>query len=178
MHFVRLCSPEHEIFPRAMALYTGSFPAHEQRERDSQRSIMGLEDYHFDLIYDGETFVGLMLYWETPDFKYVEHFCIDPGMRSRQYGQRALELLGSDGKSVILEIDPPADSISLRRKGFYQRCGYQENPFPHVHPPYHTGNQGHPLVVLSYPETLNQVQYDRFYAYLRDTVMGMKSFQQ
>lgn len=87
MHFVRIRSPEHEMFPRAMALYAGSFPAHEQREPGSQRSIMGLEEYHFDLIYDGDRFVGLMLYWDAPAFKYVEHFCIDPELRSRQYGQ-------------------------------------------------------------------------------------------
>jgi len=172
MHFVRLHSSENELFLRAMALYAVSFPSHEQRERGSQRSIMGLEDYHFDLIYDGETLVGLMLYWETLDFKYVEHFCIDPGMRNRQYGQKALELLAAEGKPVILEIDPPVDGISLRRKGFYERCGYQSNPFPHVHPPYHAGIQGHPLVVMSFPGLLSQAQYDQFNTYLRKTVMG------
>lgn len=174
MRFVRLRSPEHEIFSRAMALYAGSFPAHEQREPGSQRSIMGLEEYHFDLIYDGDRFVGLMLYWDAPAFKYVEHFCIDPELRSRQYGQRALELLGAEGKTVILEIDPPVDAISLRRRGFYQRCGYQSNPFPHVHPPYHTGSQGHSLVVMSALGPLSQGQYDQFNTYLRKTVMGLK----
>jgi len=43
------------------------------------------------------------------------------------------------------------DEIARRRKGFYERCGYAENPYPHVHPPYHCGNKGHELVVMSAP---------------------------
>ena len=86
-------------------------------------------------------------------------------------GSRALELLGQRGKPVILEIDPPIDDISLRRKGFYERAGYQENPFTHVHPPYREGFAGHPLVVMSYPRQLEREEYDRFYQYLCSVVM-------
>ena len=28
--------------------------------------------------------------------------------------------------TVILEIDPPTDPVSIRRKGFYERCGYRD----------------------------------------------------
>ena len=70
-----------------------------------------------------------------------------------------------------LEIDPPIDDISLRRKGFYERAGYRENPFTHVHPPYREGFAGHPLVVMSYPRQLEREEYDRFYQYLCSVVM-------
>lgn len=40
--------------------------------------------------------------------------------------KRALALLAADGLPVILEIDPPVDAVSIRRKGFYQRCGFKE----------------------------------------------------
>ena len=52
----------------------------------------------------------------------------------RRYGAKALEELGRDGKTVVLEIDPPVDEIARRRQGFYQRCGFAVNPYPHVHP--------------------------------------------
>ena len=29
---------------------------------------------------------------------------------------------------MILEIDPPVDDISIRRRGFYERSGFVENP--------------------------------------------------
>ena len=71
----------------------------------------------------------------------------------------------------MLEIDPPIDEISLRRKGFYERCGFAANPFPHVHPPYHPGNHGHALVVMSAPAPLTQKDYDAFNRYLQDEIM-------
>lgn len=172
MRLERLTTAEHGMYARAMELYRQSFPFHEQREGASQARIMRDGAYQFNLVYDGETFVGLVLCWETERFLYVEHFCICPDLRNQRYGQRALELLCQRGKPVILEIDPPVDEISIRRKGFYQRAGYRENPFPHVHPPYHRDCSGHPLTVMSCPEPLTEALYREFDQYLKDVVMG------
>ena len=165
----RMTSPSHPLYARAMELYRGSFPAHELREEPSQTEILSNPAYHFDLIFDGDEFVGEVLYWETAGFFYIEHFCILPEMRNRHYGQRALELLHDT--PLILEIDPPVDDISVRRKGFYERCGFVENSYRHIHPPYHRNNKGHDLVVMSRPRMLTQAEYDAFYACLRDVVM-------
>ena len=169
MRLERMTGAEHPLYARAMALYRSSFPAHELREEPSQRQILSDPAYHFDLIWDGDTFVGEVLYWEIGGFYYIEHFFILPGLRNRHYGQRALELL--QPMPLILEIDPPVDAVSVRRKGFYERCGFVENPYAHVHPPYHKGNHGHDLVVLSRPAVLTQAEYDRFRKYLDTVVM-------
>ncbi len=199
-------------FERAMQLYSISFPPHEQREPASQADCMGLEEYHFELVYDGPTWAGIILYWETDAFLYIEHFCmfpelrgknygrraldclakkgktmileIDPPedaisirrcmfpeLRGKNYGRRALDCLAKKGKTMILEIDPPEDAISIRRKGFYLRSGFVPTPFPHVHPPYHAGNDGHTLVVMSHPKALTEDVYRAFYVYLKDHVM-------
>ena len=103
----------------------------------------------------------------------MEHFCILPALRNRRYGQRALSMLCAQGKTVILEIDPPEDETARRRQGFYQRCGFTVNPFPHVHPPYHVSvPPGHPLVVMSCPDALSPEQYRAFRTYLKSTVMA------
>lgn len=172
LNFKRLTSAEDAMYPAAMALYAMSFPAHEQREEASQKKILECSQYHFDLIYDGNDFAGVILYWETENFIYVEHFCINPKMRNRRYGQRALELLGKKEKTIILEIDPPSDDISIHRKSFYERCGFKENAFSHVHPPYHKGNTGHELVIMSSPGTLSPEDYESFHSYLNHTVMN------
>lgn len=169
MRLERMTGTAHPLYARAMALYRSSFPPHELREELSQRQILSDPAYHFDLIRDGDTFVGEVLYWEIGGFYYIEHFCILPELRSRHYGQRALELL--QPVPLILEIDPPVDAISVRRKGFYERCGFMENPYAHVHPPYHKGNHGHGLVVLSRPAALTRTEYDRFRKYLDTVVM-------
>ena len=171
MNTERITSPLHPLYKQALELYQISFPLHEQRDALSQAAILLDDAYHFDLIYDEKTFVGLVLYWETPDFIYIEHFCILPEMRNRKYGQRTLSLLQKRQKTLILEIDPPIDAISVRRKGFYERCGFVENPYPHIHPPYHQGNKGHELVIMSSPVPISQAEYDAFQAYLKDKIM-------
>jgi len=172
MRFLRLTDSHDAYFAEAMALYAISFPRHEQRQELSQHAIICHPEYCFTVILDGEDFVGDILWWETEDFCYVEHFCILPALRGRRYGQKALELLGQRNKTVILEIDPPVDEVSLRRRGFYRRCGFVENSFPHVHPPYHEGNHGHELVVMSSPRALTATEYDTFKVYLDEVVMG------
>lgn len=172
MRLERLTAAEHEMYARAMELYCQSFPFHEQREGASQARIMGHEEYQFNLIYDGDEFAGLMLCWETARFIYVEHFCILPALRNRKYGQRALELLKERGKPIILEIDPPVDELSLRRKSFYERLGFQPNGYLHCHPPYHREYAGHDLVVMSCPEPLAEERYEEFNQYLKTVVMG------
>ena len=169
MRIERMTTPEHPLYARAMELYHRSFPTHELREESSQQKILHDPTYHFDLLFDGDLFVGEILYWETAGFFYIEHFCILPELRNRHYGQAALELL--HGTPLILEIDPPVDAISIRRKGFYTRCGFVENPYRHIHPPYHRGNNGHALMIMSYPASLTQEQYHAFYHGLTDMVM-------
>ena len=72
---------------------------------------------------------------------------------------------------MILEIDPPVDAVSIRRRGFYQRCGFVENPYPHVHPPYHAGHAGHALVILTAPSAISAEEYAGFANFLRERVM-------
>ena len=160
MRIERMTTREQPLYERAMELYRGSFPPHELREEPSQQKILNDPAYHFDLLFDGGQFVGEVLYWEIAGFFYIEHFCILPELRNRHYGQAALELLHST--PLILEIDPPVDAISIRRKGFYERCGFVPNPYRHIHPPYHRGNSGHELVVMSYPCLTDMVMKDVF----------------
>lgn len=172
MEFKRLRTSNHDMYEKAIGLYKNSFPVHEQRAPGSQIRIMGNEEYHFNLIYDQAVWTGLLLYWETKDFIYVEHFCILPQLRGKKYGKKALELLNAAGKPVILEIDPPVDDVSIGRKSFYERAGYRENAFPHIHPPYSKEFKGHNLVVMSFPDPLSETEYTAFNSYLGAVVMG------
>ena len=82
-----------------------------------------------------------------------------------------MDLLAECGKTLILEIDPSMDAIACRRKMFYERCCFAENPFPHIHPPYHAENHGHALVVMTYPLPITQEKYNDFYRYLTEKVL-------
>lgn len=173
MRFERLTNTDNEMFLRAMDLYWSSFPLSEQREYQSQFSIMDEPEYHFELLYEGDEFVGMLLYWDAESFIYVEHFCTCREKRCMGLGAKALELLKNEGKPVILEIDLPVNEITLRRKGFYERNGFVANDFEHIHPSYHAMFPGNPLVVMSCPEALSEAEHKEFYRYLCDTVMAM-----
>ena len=87
-------------------------------------------EYRFTLLEEDGRLLGILLYWEGPGFRYVEHFAIAPELRGGGAGSRILAEFTGQGVPVILEIDPPVDGVSIRRKGFYLRCGFRENPFP------------------------------------------------
>jgi len=165
----RIISDKHPLYEAALKLYDISFPYHEQREKPSQNEILGNPEYHFDIICDGDEFVGEILYWDIGGAFYIEHFCVLPAMRNKHYGQDILKVYQE--MPLILEIDPPVDDISKRRKEFYERCGFSENPYTHVHPPYHDGIKGHDLVVMSSPKALEPDEYQRFNQYLQNIVM-------
>ena len=169
MVFQRITTPKHPLYTTAVELYNASFPLHEQREAASQSAILANAAYHFDVVCDHEEFIGEILYWDIGGTFYIEHFCVHPSMRNKHYGERILKAYQQ--MPLILEIDPPTDDISIRRKGFYERCGFVENPYSHTHPPYHKDNTGHKLVVMSSPKMLRPDEYERFYHFLQNTVM-------
>ena len=169
MEFERITDIGHPLYQNAIGLYKISFPPHEQREPCSQSRILSQSEYHFDVISNNGEFVGEILYWDIDGMLYIEHFCVMPSMRNHQYVRRILDALSKN--MLILEIDPPTDEISCRRKRFYERCGFVENRYAHVHPPYHDGNPGHELVVMSSPRGLTQNEYSVFNAFLKETVM-------
>ncbi len=169
MEFERITTPKHYLYEKAMALYKTSFPIYEQREDFSQLQILQNKDYHFDIIKEKGEFIGEILYWDIGGVFYIEHFCIHSTMRNKGFGQKILNVYQSI--PLILEIDKPINEISIRRKGFYERCGFVENSFIHIHPAYHKGNAGHELIVMSSPKKLNNQEYERFNRYLKETVM-------
>ena len=169
MEIHRITKADDPLYGEALRLYGISFPPHEQREPLSQGEILQQEAYHFDVVCDNGEFVGEILYWDIGGAFYIEHFCVLPAMRNRHYGQKILNAYQQT--PLILEIDPPEDEIAVRRKGFYERCGFAANPYFHVHPAYHRGNAGHELVVMSSPKVLTPEEYERFNRFLRDTVM-------
>lgn len=160
------------LMDAAMALYRRSFPAHELRLWPDQQAVMNDPLYHFALCLLDGALAGLILYWDFGAYIYVEHFCVEPTMRGHGLGTLILAELAKKGKPIILEIDPLTDDVAVRRKGFYERCGYVANGFAHVHPPYQAANHGHALIVMSHPRALSQAEFDTFTVDLREKVMA------
>lgn len=171
MEFRHITTPEDKYFRKAFDLYQTSFPEHEQRQMGEQQAVLSHPSYHCDVIIDNESFAGIIFYWETPQYVYIEHFAIATDRRGNHIGSRCLNEFCRLHPLTILEIDPPVDTVSLKRKSFYQRLGFRENPYKHTHPAYRQQYAPHELVVMSFPREMTAQEYDDFYQYLKNEVM-------
>ena len=81
--------------------------------------------------------LGLLTTWHFEEFIYIEHFAIDPDLRSRGYGAEALKtFIAQQQCPIVLEAEPPTDELSTRRIRFYERCGLTLYDFPYIQPAY------------------------------------------
>ena len=136
MDRIRMTGPESPYYRQAMELYAAGFSLHEQRRTEEQIQAMRDPAFHCDALVESGTFIGLLFYWEAVGVTYVEHFAVVEALRSSGAGSRALAAFCPAHAPVVLEIDPPVDAVSTRRKGFYQRLGFAENSYAHRHPPW------------------------------------------
>ncbi|MEJ8169535.1 GNAT family N-acetyltransferase, partial [Klebsiella pneumoniae] len=93
-------------------------------------------------------------------------------LRSRGYGKQLLAQILTRAPLTILEIDPLTTAIAHKRLRFYQSMGFHANPWAHHHPSYHQGIADHELLVLSYPQPIDERQYQQFARDLGHEVMG------
>ncbi len=166
MELKRLSSKEEQLFNQAFKLYESAFPVEERRDNLEQVRVMGKAEYHFDLILKDGVFIGIMLYWETKDFVFLEHFATMPIVRGKGFGAKALDLLKKKNKIILLEIEPPIDEMTERRYGFYKRNGFIMNPYYHIQAKYHLGDEDLELKILSFPRALEKEEYRSFYEYM------------
>lgn len=166
MRLERFSSSNAHLFEQAFQLYQSSFPVEERRDDLEQQRVLQKDDYHFDFIMQDNCFVGVMLYWETDNFVYLEHFTILPNLRGQGYGKSALDLLKEKNKIILLEIEPPVDDTTQRRYNFYKRNGFILNPYHHIQAKYHLGDADLELKVLTYPRVMEKDEYRSFYEYM------------
>lgn len=170
MNFIRISSND-ENFKKAMEIYKVSFPIFEQRTINDQIEALKDKNYHFDVIYHKDEFVGILLYWDMNGYKYIEHFAIDSSLRGKNYGSRVLKEFCKNNKNVILEIDPPIDEISIKRLKFYSKLGFKLQEFNHIHPSYRKECKSHSLKIMTFDENISKEDYNTFNKLLKKNVM-------
>lgn len=176
MNLERINKNNQHLFSDAFSLYESAFPKEERRDPDEQKRVMTKDAYHFDLIMNGSEFIGVMLYWETDEFIFLEHFTTIPEIRGKGFGAQALDLLKQKGKTVILEIEDPVDEISKRRLAFYERNGFVLTPHYHIQAKYHLGDDDLMLKILSYNHSISKQEYLKFQDYMTKEIGILPSF--
>ena len=137
-------------FEAFFSLLSRSLPPNEHRSFAAQRSLFGRSEYG---VLAGECegkLCALMALWSFPEFRYLEHFAVDPALRGQGLGGEMLtQYIGENDLPLILEVEPPETEIARRRIGFYTRCGMYLSDFPYAQPPLNEGDGMLPLMLMS-----------------------------
>ncbi|MDR1380159.1 MAG: GNAT family N-acetyltransferase [Tannerella sp.] len=154
---------DHPLFGAAWRLYKTSFPPEERRRLYSQKKIMNHPLYHFEAVTDGDSLVGIILWWGFAGVRYIEHLATSPHLRGKGYGRRILEkFISGSAVPVLLEVEHPTTEISKRRIGFYRRTGFVLNGHAYRHPPYKKGGDYVSLMLMTYPAAITEDEAARF----------------
>lgn len=92
-------------------LLIAAFPPEEYRELKELREYTDRTgNFYNNIIFDNETPVGFITYWDFNDFYYVEHFAIDPTLRNGGYGKKTLDYLCKElDRPIVLEVEMPVE---------------------------------------------------------------------
>jgi len=124
----------------AREIYLDAFPPAEQRPWDRIMSRCGGR-LNLTGIYIGCRLVGIITTWQFDKFIYVEHFVVDPTLRSQGIGRAAMHIMQQrcDPLPIVLEAEPEHLSPqAMSRIKFYQRLGFHVIDRSYVQPPYDT----------------------------------------
>lgn len=173
--FYRIKNTENKWYDEFYAIYSVSFPPHEQRDRKQQEYAFSFDNYYLDCLIEENRFLAFIAYWEFEEYIYIEHLAVNPDYRNEHIGSRALqEMIDNKQKKILLEIDPFTTDIARKRYHFYQRLGFVINSYDHRHPPYHKKFPAHELILLSSGQTIDEKSYHTFRKDLSEIVMGYK----
>ncbi|PHV72290.1 GNAT family N-acetyltransferase [Sporanaerobium hydrogeniformans] len=146
----------------AWRIYEESFPRIERRRKEDHQSAMADEAFKPLVVLDGEQLVGILFYWKWKDCTYLEHLAFEKACRGRGYGSQVIRDFCQKEQDIVLEIEPPEDEIAIKRLRFYERLGFQMNPYNHLNLPYRKDLGKHMLKIMSYQNCLSQGEYDYF----------------
>ncbi len=147
-----------------------AFPYEERRDECDEEKCFLKEEFNFCEIIDNGESVGLIVFWIFKEFLFVEHIAINKEKRSKGYGSKTFDLLKSQyNLPIILEAEAPETEIQKKRIKFYENLGFKVNSYSYTQPSYH-GAKSVPLLVLSFPKTLNENEFQEFFKTTRSVV--------
>jgi len=170
--FYRIKDSKDQWYESFREIYIVSFPVHEQRSEAQHEEALEDKRYHLIIKTDEDKLISFIAYWDFKNYVYIEHLAVNPELRGQNKGSELLEDFAElISKTIILEIDPPLDETSKKRLKFYEKLGYEANPYIHFHPAYKDAFIPHELIVLSLNRKLEKNEYYDFYDDLCNIVM-------
>lgn len=148
-------------FDKIFALMKASFPTSERRNYAGQKELLAEPYYRLITeINSNNQVIAFMAVWEFPSFRFIEHIAVDPNTRGSGIGGKLMaSYMRESSKPILLEVEYPDTDLAQRRIAFYERLGFQLNPFDYVQPPLQEGETYLPLKIMSYPRILTEEEF-------------------
>src|SRR5690554_3594726 len=121
MEFLSIEAGDKERWEKVWELYEDSFPIAERRKVDDHLRACNDERFFPLSAWEGQQLIGLMFFWEWDSYRYLEHLAVNPELRGQGHGSQLLKYLRDSEHTIILEIDPLSNELSVRRLQFYER---------------------------------------------------------
>ena len=160
-------------------LYESAFPVDERRDFRELEKLVADEDSPFNVIFfeEGGDFSGFLTYWRWDDIRYFEHFAVVESLRNGGRGAVYLQnAIKMESTPVILEVEPPIDSLTKRRVAFYERNGLcLWNDIYYMQPPYGKDRNPMELKLMTYGDISLEGADDERILRIKKVVYGVDS---
>lgn len=180
---IRIQDSSSPLYAVAEKIWTESFPECERRDASAERLCIDTDSrfvFNAVVLEDGATdlsetedfspevkklrVVGLFSWWRLEAMVYGEHFAMSPAVRGKGIGAEVFrsvtENFGGEGIPFVFEVESPdlSNPMTLRRIGFYKRCGMHLIDHPYFQPRYHAEDTPVPMRLMSSVSTIDPVQ--------------------
>ena len=163
MQTIRLKNITDNYFQSAWELYEEAFPVEERRSLDAQTKVMTNDNYHFEVIIDGNKLIGFLFWWNLETFRYIDHFATSVAIRNQGLGKLILQqFMATNNKPILLEVELPETTINQRRIKFYERLGFILNPHYYEVPSAEENQAPLQLLLMSSPKAISEQEVNQF----------------
>lgn len=170
MEFIRIEREDSEKWNKVWSLYEESFPVAERRKLEDHLRAYYNPLFHPLSAWENEELLGIVFYWEWNNYRYIEYLAVSPLLRGKGYGNQMIKHIKDSEHTIILEIDPLINELSVRRLQFYERAGFTLTPYRFMHLPYRLEAMSQELLILSYPKMITKEQHKDFLNFIGEQV--------
>ena len=139
------------LFTQFWNLMTFSFPEVERRDCEGFAFICKNDAFAIKSnLGNNSDLEYFITHWELKNFIYIEHFAISHHLRGKGMGSSILkDFIKKNKRPIVLEVEPPVDSISRRRIQFYERLGFTLFHWNYQQPPYRQSDDFLDLLLMT-----------------------------
>lgn len=158
----RINTADESLYEYMERLITTAFPPEEYRQLEELRLYTDNKTHFYNnIIFNHDTPVGFITYWDFGKFYYVEHFAIDPAQRNGGYGKSVLtHLCQLLQYPIVLEVELPEEEMARRRINFYKRQGFALWDRPYMQPPYKPGDNHLPMLLMAHGDLESERDFE------------------